>query len=80
MKPLFEDKQKYLGPFAHAGRFPTGSGGAVAASESFGLPLMVAYQGGQHKRSDHTTSAGCALQKRKRNIRRKVCKMKSHKS
>lgn len=51
-------------------------GAAAAALESFGLSVMVAYQGGQHKRSNHTTSAGCALQKGKGNICVKVCKIK----
>lgn len=41
---------------------PTCGGGAAAAPASFGRSAMLAYQGGQHKRSNHTTSAGCALQ------------------
>lgn len=44
---------------------PTGGGAAAAAAAtpaSFGRSAMLAFQGGQHKRSNHTTSAGCALQ------------------
>lgn len=53
--------------------------GAGAALGPFGLSLMLAYQDGQHKRSNHTTSADCALQKKKRNTCRKVCKIASQK-
>lgn len=66
-KTLSGYKQNYLCLLSNAWRFSTGGCGssASAAPESFGLSVMVAYQGGQHKQSNHTALAGCALQKRK---------------